>query len=59
MDFEVGAETTRALRELGREEGATMFATLLAGFLSFVGRCAGVEDLVVGTTVSIRDRREI
>ncbi|MEW5929506.1 MAG: amino acid adenylation domain-containing protein [Gemmatimonadota bacterium] len=46
------------LRALGRREGVTLFMTLLAGFAVVLGRWAGQEDVVVGTPIAGRTRRE-
>jgi len=47
-----------ALRALGRQEGATLFMTLLAGFQALLSRYSGQEDLVVGTPIAGRTRAE-
>ncbi|HYX25277.1 MAG TPA: amino acid adenylation domain-containing protein [Thermoanaerobaculia bacterium] len=48
----------RGLKELGQREGATLFMTLLAGFLALLHRYSGREDLAVGTPLANRDRVE-
>ena len=50
--------TGRALQELGRREGATLFMTLLAGFLTLLHRYTGLNDLAVGTPIAGRTQRE-
>ncbi|MEW5927424.1 MAG: non-ribosomal peptide synthase/polyketide synthase, partial [Gemmatimonadota bacterium] len=57
--FEISARTTRALRELGRREGATLFMTLLAAWQALLGRYTGQDDVVVGTVVANRTRAEL
>ncbi|HEX8320472.1 amino acid adenylation domain-containing protein [Longimicrobium sp.] len=47
------------LRTLGRSEGATPFMVLLAAFQVLLGRYAGSEDVVVGSPVVGRTRREV
>ncbi|HVT61265.1 MAG TPA: amino acid adenylation domain-containing protein [Thermoanaerobaculia bacterium] len=47
------------LAALGREEGATLFATLLAGFSLLLARWCGQTEVVVGTPVAGRSRPEI
>ena len=62
-DFD-GREESRALppgllddlRELSRREGATLFATLMAGLHALLHRYSGQDDLVVGTTSANRRR---
>jgi len=55
----LGAELTRALQELSRAEGVTLFMTLLAGFAALLWRYTGERDVVVGTPVANRGRREV
>jgi acyl carrier protein len=52
------SELARALKSLGRREGATLFMTMLAAFKVLLRYAAGVEDLAVGTNVANRNRRE-
>ncbi len=42
------AELCEAVRRVGAEHGATVFATLLAGFHALVQRLSGQSDVVVG-----------
>jgi amino acid adenylation domain-containing protein/non-ribosomal peptide synthase protein (TIGR01720 family) len=57
--FELSATTVKALRELGRQEGATPFMVLLAGFQIFVARVSGQDDVAIGTPVANRHRAEV
>jgi amino acid adenylation domain-containing protein len=50
---------TPPLRQLCRQEGATLFMVLLAAFEALLHRWTGQEDLVVGTVTANRDRQEI
>ncbi len=59
VQLRVPAELTAALRSLSREQGATLFMTLFAAFNVLLFRYSGQADLVVGTTVANRDRREL
>ncbi|HEX8273690.1 MAG TPA: amino acid adenylation domain-containing protein [Longimicrobiaceae bacterium] len=52
------AELAGRLRQLARREGATLFMTLLAAWQAVLGRWAGQDDVVVGTPVAGRTRRE-
>ncbi len=52
--FFIGQELTRALRELSREEGVTLFATLLAAFDVLLARHAGQDDVAVATASANR-----
>ena len=47
-------ELTDKLNWLGREHGATLFMTLLAGFQALLSRSSGQDDVVVGTAVANR-----
>ncbi|MBS4095819.1 MAG: amino acid adenylation domain-containing protein [Sulfuricella sp.] len=44
---------------LGRESGATLFMTLLAGFAVLLRRYTGHDDLIVGTPIANRNRPEV
>src|SRR5439155_16341310 len=50
---------SEALEALGRRLGGTSFMALLAGFAAYLSRITGQEDIVVGTPVANRDRREL
>ncbi|MGH3125630.1 MAG: condensation domain-containing protein, partial [Streptosporangiaceae bacterium] len=58
IPFTIGAEVTARLRAVARDNGASMFMVLLAGFCVLLGRYAGSEDVVVGTPVAGRNRAE-
>ncbi|HEX8274264.1 MAG TPA: non-ribosomal peptide synthase/polyketide synthase [Longimicrobiaceae bacterium] len=51
-------EVSRGLRELSRRAGTTLFMTVLAGWQALLARYAGQDDVVVGTPVAGRTRRE-
>jgi amino acid adenylation domain-containing protein len=52
-------ELLARLEALGRGEGATLFMTLLAAFQVLLAKYSGSEDVVVGSPVSGRTRREV
>jgi amino acid adenylation domain-containing protein/non-ribosomal peptide synthase protein (TIGR01720 family) len=56
--FSVPSRVASALGDLGRREGATVFMTLLAAFSVLLHRYTGQEDIVVGSPVANRNRRE-
>jgi amino acid adenylation domain-containing protein/non-ribosomal peptide synthase protein (TIGR01720 family)/FkbM family methyltransferase len=56
--FELSGPLHEELRSLGRREGATLFMSVLAGFLCLLGRYAG-EDVLVGTPVAGRQHLEL
>jgi hypothetical protein len=47
------------LRALSRKEGVTLYITLLAAFGMLLRQETGEQDLVVGTGIANRDRREL
>ncbi|HEX6291542.1 MAG TPA: amino acid adenylation domain-containing protein, partial [Herpetosiphonaceae bacterium] len=55
---ELPAELSDALRALSRAVGATLFMTLLAAFKLLLARLAGQSDILVGTPIAGRTRRE-
>jgi amino acid adenylation domain-containing protein len=57
--FELPGELSRQVRQLSRQQGATLFMTLLAAFQVLLYRYTGQTDLVVGTPIAGRARREL
>jgi amino acid adenylation domain-containing protein/non-ribosomal peptide synthase protein (TIGR01720 family) len=57
--FTLPAALTAELRNLGRQQNATLFMTLLAGFKVLLQRHAGQADICVGTPIANRNRAEI
>jgi hypothetical protein len=51
--------TVARIQALARVHKGTLFTVLLAAFRGVLARVAGVDDLVVGTTVAGRNRREL
>ena len=52
-------ELTDALQALSRQEGVTLFMTLLAAFKVLLYRLTGQEDTIVGTAIAGRNRTEL
>ncbi|MBB4635033.1 non-ribosomal peptide synthetase [Longimicrobium terrae] len=52
-------ELMDALEALGRREGATLYMVVLAAFQLLLARYAGTEDVVVGSPIAGRTRREV
>ena len=50
---------TESLKSISRQEGATLFMTLLAAFNTLLFRYTGQPDIVVGTPIAGRNRAEI
>jgi len=57
--FELSARLTQSLKELSRAQGVTLFMTLLATFKTLLYRYSAQEDIVVGTPIAGRQRREV
>ncbi|MDY7092837.1 MAG: amino acid adenylation domain-containing protein [Acidobacteriota bacterium] len=55
----LGAEASERLEELSRALGATPFMLLLAAFQALLGRWSGQDQVVVGSPVAGRPRREL
>ncbi|HVR96549.1 MAG TPA: non-ribosomal peptide synthase/polyketide synthase, partial [Thermoanaerobaculia bacterium] len=51
-------ELAESLAELGRKAGATSFMTLLAAFQTLLGRLSGQDDVLAGSPIAGRNRRE-
>jgi amino acid adenylation domain-containing protein len=59
LPFRLDPGPTEALRAMARGRGSTLFAVLLAAFKTLLARIARQDDLVVGTPVANRTRREL
>jgi amino acid adenylation domain-containing protein len=57
--FALPARETGALAAFARSEGATLFMVLLAAFKSLLFRYTGQDDLLVGSPIANRGRREL
>jgi amino acid adenylation domain-containing protein len=57
--FQVPLALTRQLQAVSQETGATMFMTLLAAFACLLGHYSGQEDIVIGSPIAGRNRKEI
>ncbi|HKV13155.1 MAG TPA: amino acid adenylation domain-containing protein [Thermoanaerobaculia bacterium] len=55
----IPADLAEAARRFGKEQGATLFMTLLAALDIVLFRWTGQADIVVGTVVANRDRAEL
>ena len=53
------ADLVKALGELSRGEGVTLFMTLLAGFQALLSRYTGQEDIVTGSPIAGRTHAEV
>jgi len=56
--LQISPDSLRRLESFGREEGATTFMSLLAGFFILLHRYTGLEDFLVGSATAGRHRHE-
>ena len=59
FDFVLDKDVVRRIHQLSRESGATVFMILLAAWNVLLSKYAGVEDIVVGTTVAGRNHADM
>ncbi|HEX5601466.1 MAG TPA: condensation domain-containing protein, partial [Pyrinomonadaceae bacterium] len=57
--FSLSEDLSEAIKNLGRQEGATLFMTLLAAFQSLLHRYTNQTDIFVGTGIANRNRAEL
>ncbi|HEV3049820.1 MAG TPA: amino acid adenylation domain-containing protein, partial [Longimicrobium sp.] len=57
--IELPLELLERLQALGRSEGASLYMTLLAAFQVLLSKYSGSDDIVVGSPVAGRTRKEI
>jgi hypothetical protein len=55
----VPADLGRAVRELARRNGATLFSALLAAFQIALSKWTGADDILVGTPVANRSKQAV
>ncbi|MDJ0732652.1 MAG: amino acid adenylation domain-containing protein [Nostocaceae cyanobacterium] len=59
QSFAFPKQLSEALKSLSREEGVTLFMTLLCAFNILLYRYAGTEDILVGSPIANRNKSEI
>jgi amino acid adenylation domain-containing protein len=59
VHFEINKEETKALNELGRSQGATLFMVLLAIYNILLYKISSQEDIVVGTPAAGRKHADL
>jgi hypothetical protein len=57
--FMMSKELTAKLKSLSQAEGCTLFITLLAAFQTLLFRHTGQDDIIVGSPVAGRNRKEV
>jgi amino acid adenylation domain-containing protein/non-ribosomal peptide synthase protein (TIGR01720 family) len=58
-NFKIDAELLGRLKLLSQKAGATLFMTLLSGFNAILSRYSGQSDVVVGSPIANRSRKEL
>ena len=58
MHLELPASLMQGLKALGRQEGATLYMTLLAALQVLLSRYSGQDDIAVGSPIAGRTRSE-
>ncbi|NCR87816.1 MAG: amino acid adenylation domain-containing protein [Microcystis aeruginosa G13-10] len=59
LPFSLSWELTEKLTQLTQEQGVTLFMTLLTAFAVLLYRYTEQEDILIGTPIANRNRREI
>jgi amino acid adenylation domain-containing protein/FkbH-like protein len=59
LSFSIPAELTQKLQELSRQQGTTLFMTLLGAYAMLLSRYSGQQDIVIGSPIANRNRSEI
>ena len=59
IPIRISRPLTEALKKLSRDQGATLFMTLLAAFMVLMARYSSQDDIVVGSPIANRTRTEI
>jgi amino acid adenylation domain-containing protein len=59
VPVELAPTLLERLQALGRSEGATLYMTLLSAFQVLLSKYSGSEDVVVGSPIAGRTRREV
>jgi amino acid adenylation domain-containing protein len=57
--FWLDSKLTQELKALSQQSGCTLFMTLLAAFAVVLSRYSGQTDIVIGSAIANRNRREI
>jgi amino acid adenylation domain-containing protein/thioester reductase-like protein len=59
LSFELPATLSKALKQLGRRAGATLFMVALAAYQVLLSRWSGQRDIVVGSPIAGRRSHEV
>ncbi|MEC1536488.1 non-ribosomal peptide synthase/polyketide synthase [Bacillus sonorensis] len=59
FQFEIDGETSAKLKKLAKDNGATMYMLLLAGYTTLLSKYTGQEDIVVGSPIAGRHHSDL
>ena len=59
LGFTIDKELSDQVQQLSRQQGATLFMTLLAGFQVLLHRYSGQKDICVGSAIAGRQQQEV
>ena len=59
INFTISEALTARINEISRNEGVTLFMTLLSAFNILLHKLTGEKDISIGTPIANRNRREI
>lgn len=59
FQFEIDGETSDKLKKLAKDNGATMYMLLLAGYTTLLSKYTGQEDIVVGSPIAGRHHSDL
>ncbi|QIR37151.1 amino acid adenylation domain-containing protein [Tolypothrix sp. PCC 7910] len=59
LHFRLDEQLTQKLKSLSEKSGATLFMTLLTGFVILLSRYSNQQDILVGSPIANRNRSEI
>jgi amino acid adenylation domain-containing protein len=57
--FALSSQLSESLRALSRQEGVTLYITLIVAFQTLLHRYTGQDDLVIGTAIADRQQPEV
>jgi microcystin synthetase protein McyA len=58
LDCVIPAELTQKLQALCRQQGVTLFMTLLSAYAILLSRYSGQQDMIIGSPIANRNRKE-
>jgi len=59
IEQKINEEVTRAIKQLGEQQGCTLFMSLLAAVRILLYKYTGQEDMVIGTPVAGREHQDL